>query len=218
MRMSVVPDRVGVVIGEPLSDPAARRRRFGADDRRPRCCLRPAPSSAARRPRPGATPAAEVLEFCDRHDDALYRSCTEGHLTGSAIVVDPSTGRSLLIHHAKLQRWLQPGGHADGDANLAHVAWREATEETGLTGLRLVSPAIDIDVHAIPARSGEPRHLHLDLRHLVLAGERTEAEPNHEVTAARWMMPDDPEILAGGDELHRVVGRAVEAAESLAGR
>ena len=161
---------------------------------------------------------AEVLEFCDRHDDALYRSCTEGHLTGSAIVVDPVTGSSLLIHHAKLRRWLQPGGHADGDANLAHVAWREATEETGLIGLRLVSPAIDIDVHAIPARSGEPKHLHLDLRHLVLAGERTEAKPNHEVTAARWMMPDDPEILAGGDELHRVVGRAVQAAESLAGR
>lgn len=157
----------------------------------------------------------EVLDFCDRHDDALHRSCLEGHLTGSAMVVDPVAGASLLIHHAKLKRWLQPGGHADGDANLAHVAWREATEETGLTGLRVVVPAIDIDVHTIPARLGEPEHLHLDLRHLVLVGDETDAVPNHEVTAARWMLPDAPEIRAGGGELYRAVSRAIEVAASL---
>ena len=159
-----------------------------------------------------------MLDFAAAHPDALHRSCLEGHFTGSAMVVDDVGGRVLLMLHAKLRRWLQPGGHADGDANLAHVAWREATEETGLIGLRVVAPAIDIDVHAIPARSGEPEHLHLDLRHLVLVGEHTEATLNHEATAARWMSPDDPEILTGGDELHRAVGRAIEVAVGLAVR
>lgn len=148
-----------------------------------------------------------ILDFIATHPDALHRTCLDGHLTGSGVVVDPATGESLLINHVKLGRWLQPGGHADGDGNLASVAWREATEETGLNGLQAVLPAIDVDIHEIPARPGEPAHLHLDLRFLILVGTDREAAPNHETLGARWMRPDDPEI-AGGGELHRVVSRA----------
>ena len=76
----------------------------------------------------------------------------------------------LLLFHAKVQRWLQPGGHADGDGNLARVALREAEEETGIAGLRVLTPAIDLDVHVFHhARRAEPDHLHLDVRHLVVA-------------------------------------------------
>lgn len=150
---------------------------------------------------------ARILAFIAEHPDALHRSCLDGHLTGSGIVVDPATGESLLIHHAKLGRWLQPGGHADGDGNLASVAWREASEETGLQGLRAVTPAIDVDVHLIPARPGEPEHLHLDLRHLILIGDERRPAPNHETLGARWMRADEPEI-AGTTELHRAVHRA----------
>ncbi len=157
---------------------------------------------------------SEVLAFCDEHDDALVRSCLSGHLTGSALVVDAASGETLLIHHAKLGRWLQPGGHADGDGNLGAVAWREATEETGLVDLRLVSPAIDIDVHAIPARPGEPEHLHLDLRFLVLAGPDRRLAPNHETLGARWMTADDAEIEANS-ELERAVTRAVQVSKQL---
>ena len=156
---------------------------------------------------------SDILEFIAAHPDALHRSCEAGHLTGSGVVVDPVTGRSLLIHHAKLGRWLQPGGHADGDGNLAAVALNEATEETGLDDLAVVTPAIDVDIHRIPARPGEPEHLHLDLRHLVLVGEQRAAAPNHETLGASWMTPDDPHIMGVG-ELHRAVARAAALAVS----
>ena len=90
-----------------------------------------------------------ILDLIDDHDDIAVRTCRPGHLTGSAFVVDPSRGAALVLFHTKLQRWLQPGGHADGDMNLANVAWREATEETGIDGLRVVTPAIDVDIHRV---------------------------------------------------------------------
>lgn len=159
---------------------------------------------------------AQVLAFIDDHPNCLHRTCLTGHLTGSALVVDPDRGRSLLIHHRKLDRWLQPGGHADGDANLGRVAWREATEETGLADLRLVTPALDIDIHTIPARSGEPEHLHLDLRFLVLVGSDRQPRPNDETLGARWLTPDDPAIEPGA-ELHRALVRAIDVAQEVTG-
>ena len=68
----------------------------------------------------------KTLEFCDNHDDALYRSCEAGHLTASAVVIDPVRNQTVLLLHQKLKRWLQPGGHCDGDGNLGGVALREA--------------------------------------------------------------------------------------------
>lgn len=136
----------------------------------------------------------EVLEFLSRHPDAAERSCAEAHLTGSALVVDPTGHRTLLMLHRKLGRWFQPGGHADGDANLAAVAWREATEETGIDGLRLAVPSIDIDVHRV-APPGEKRHLHLDLRFLVVAPEDAVEEGNEESLALRWLAADDLDQL-----------------------
>jgi 8-oxo-dGTP pyrophosphatase MutT (NUDIX family) len=157
-----------------------------------------------------------AIDFCQQRPDSLYRSCGPGHLTGSGVVVDPAIDRVLLIHHAKLGRWLQPGGHADGDGNLAGVAWREATEETGLTGLVLVSPAVDIDIHTIPAVAGEPQHLHIDLRFVVL-GEAGEAlSPNEETLGARWLGADDPVVTSASGELGRMVARALKLARRFA--
>lgn len=128
----------------------------------------------------------EVLEFLDRHPDAALRSCPPGHLTGSALVVDASGSRSLLMLHRKLGRWFQPGGHADGDTNLAAVALREASEETGIADLRVAIPAIDLDVHLVSPPGEEP-HLHLDLRFLVVAPAGAREIGNDESLALRWV-------------------------------
>ena len=92
-----------------------------------------------------------------------------GHITGSAWVVDIAGNRVLLADHAKLGRWLQPGGHSDGDPDTLAVALREAREESGLDVRALDDAIFDIDVHRIPARGDEPAHLHFDVRFLVQA-------------------------------------------------
>lgn len=129
-----------------------------------------------------------TLAFVDAHPDALHRSCAPGHLTGSALVVDPATERILLLFHAKVRRWLQPGGHADGDGNLAAVALREASEETGIEGLRVDPVPIDLDVHRFRSAKGdEPDHDHHDARFLVLTPPAAVVRTNHESEGARWV-------------------------------
>ncbi len=126
---------------------------------------------AARAEDPGeAAMIALVSEFVRAHPDSLHRSQVLGHLTGSAWIVDPNRTRTLLTHHRKLDKWLQPGGHADGDPDLAAVAMREAREETGVIGLRLASDRIyDADRHWIPTRGDIAGHWHLDIRFMIEA-------------------------------------------------
>lgn len=118
--------------------------------------------------RPERTQVVQLfVDFVADHPDCAERSLAIGHLTGSAWVVAADGARALLLHHAKLDRWLQPGGHADGSLDLAAVALREATEEGGLAGL-VVEPAVfDLDRHWIPPRGAEPGHWHYDLRFVV---------------------------------------------------
>jgi 8-oxo-dGTP pyrophosphatase MutT (NUDIX family) len=110
-----------------------------------------------------------IVEFIESCNAPWQRSYLAGHLTASAWIVDEQHEQALLIHHKKLNCWLQPGGHIDDDATFLDAALREAREETGLTDLALVpasgaSLLFDVDVHAIPARRDEPEHFHYDLR------------------------------------------------------
>jgi len=161
-----------------------------------------------------ATLQQQILDFCAAHPDALYRTCLDGYLTGSALVVDPSRNATLLIHHAKLDRWLQPGGHVDGSGDLAASALREAQEEVGIEGLEVCEPAIDLDIHAIPERGDEPAHLHLDVRFLVIAPPDAAATIDHESLDARWVTANDVEGLIASDELRRLVDKGLAIAES----
>jgi 8-oxo-dGTP pyrophosphatase MutT (NUDIX family) len=118
---------------------------------------------------------AETIRFVEEQVDCLLRSCAPGHLTGSAWIVSPDRARTLLTHHLKLEKWLQLGGHADGDGDLPAVALREAREESGLGRLRVVSVEIfDLDRHWIPPRKAEAGHYHYDLRFTI---EADPAEP-----------------------------------------
>lgn len=133
------------------------------------------------------TTAARYLALLD-HPDAFQRTHLPGHITGSAFIVSGDFRQTLLVHHAKLNRWLQPGGHADGDTNVIGVALREAEEETGITRLELLSPTIyDLDIHPIPARKDFPAHDHYDIRYLIKASTLdiiTVSEESHDV---RWV-------------------------------
>ena len=156
-----------------------------------------------------------ILEFVSAHPDALSRTCLDGHLTGSALVVDANRQRVLLMLHSKLEMWLQPGGHADGNGHLSAVALREAEEETGVVGLRLVMPAVDCDVHQIPSRPGEPEHLHLDVRHVVLAPPGAVPVGNHESRDLQWFLPRELSGIATDASLVRLATVGLEIAQRL---
>ncbi len=132
--------------------------------------------------------AAEFAPFILAHADCLWRTCVPGHLTASAWIVDAARQRTLLTHHRKLDRWLQLGGHVDGDPDLAASALREAREESGLTKLSFVSGEIfDVDRHLIPARGGEPEHWHYDVRFLLEADPAEPPVVTSESKDLRWV-------------------------------
>ena len=133
-----------------------------------------------------------MLAFLDEFPrDAHRRERLEGHLTASALLVDARGERALLTLHKKLGRWLQLGGHCDGDANLAGAALRECAEESGIESLRVVTAPLDLDIHTIPARPGEPEHLHLDTRFLVLAPPGALEVLSEESQALAWFAPEE---------------------------
>ena len=137
-----------------------------------------------------------MLDFLASSPEVFLRSHAPGHFTGSALVCDAALQKVALIHHRKLEKWLQFGGHADGDRNLARVALKETEEESGLSRLTYLDfeetlgcphhpVPFDLDIHEIPARPGEPAHLHYDVRFLVWSEEQT-LQQNHESHQLAW--------------------------------
>ena len=151
-----------------------------------------------------AAERARILAFVDEHPDALYRTCLEGHLTASGLLLDHSGQRALLTLHRKLGRWLQLGGHVDGDGDLAAAALREAIEESGIDGLEVDPRVLDLDVHAIPERGDEPEHLHLDVRFQLRAPEGARERASGESIELRWVAPDELGELEVDDSVKRL--------------
>ena len=116
-----------------------------------------------------------------------FRDHLPGHITGSSWIVNQSGSYVLLVHHVKLNKWLQPGGHADGDENIMDVALREAQEETGLKTLSLITEEIfDVDIHPIPARADFPQHLHFDVRYIFQANQSEAIQVSAESHQVEW--------------------------------
>ncbi|MFF8277684.1 NUDIX hydrolase [Streptomyces lateritius] len=129
------------------------------------------------------------LDHLAAYEDGMWKACDAGHLTASALVVDPERGRVLLTLHRKLGMWLQMGGHCEpGDATVAAAALREATEESGITGLTLLPGGpVRLDRHAIPA----PCHWHLDVQYAALAPAGSVEEISDESLDLRWYAYDE---------------------------
>ncbi|MDG9713275.1 NUDIX hydrolase [Streptomyces sp. DH10] len=136
------------------------------------------------------------LDHLAEHPDGLWKACHAGHITASALVIDPEAGRVLLTLHRKLRMWLQMGGHCEpGDGSLAAAALREATEESGVSGLSLLPGGpVRLDRHPIPP----PCHWHFDVQYAVLAPPGAAHTVSDESLDVRWFGYD--EVAGVADE------------------
>jgi 8-oxo-dGTP pyrophosphatase MutT (NUDIX family) len=152
-----------------------------------------------------------IARFVEANEDCFERSLAEGHVTGSAWIVDASRSRCLLTHHRKLERWLQLGGHADGEGDVLAVAMREAREESGLSSLRAVSASIfDCDVHEIPARKAETAHFHYDVRFLFEADAHEPLVVSEESRDLAWVALADVAKLSDDRSVVRMAAKTLQ--------
>lgn len=156
--------------------------------------------------------------FCANEPRAFEREATTGHVTGSAFVLSKDFKSVLLTHHAKLDRWLQLGGHCDGVADVPFVALKEAYEESGLTRIGALSRSVfDVDIHQIPETARDCAHLHYDVRYLFRA-EAGEAKASIESHALAWVpvdrledVTDAPSVLVLREKLDLFLSSAADA-------
>ncbi|MFD3642986.1 MULTISPECIES: NUDIX domain-containing protein [Streptomyces] len=147
------------------------------------------------------------LDHLARHEDGMWKACGAGHVTASALVIDPERERVLLTLHRKLRMWLQMGGHCEErDTTLKAAALREATEESGITGLALLPGGpVRLDRHPIPA----PCHWHLDVQYAAVAPPGAAERISEESLELRWFGYADVPGVADAS-----VVRLLEAARS----
>lgn len=131
-----------------------------------------------------------------------------GHFTASGFVLDPGGGSVLLVHHRRLDLWLQPGGHIDNeDGSIEQASRREVVEETGVRLEDASLGIVDLDVHVVPAGRGEPTHEHFDIRFLFSASDTMMDIDRNEVKDARWVALDDVIGGAGDASVRRVAAK-----------
>lgn len=132
-----------------------------------------------------------ILAFVHANPDCFERSLAIGHITASALLLNKAQSHALLMHHRKLDKWVQLGGHCDGNPDVLSVAIKEAQEESGILGIAPVSHDIfDIDIHLIPANSKEQEHYHYDIRYLLRVTSDEDFVQNSESKELRWVDKD----------------------------
>jgi 8-oxo-dGTP pyrophosphatase MutT (NUDIX family) len=151
---------------------------------------------------------AQTLKFLAAAANPLDRNHFDpGHAVGSALITDPERRHVMLVMHSKLHRWLQPGGHAEtGETDLLAVSRREVLEEVGCRLQEGTGIFCDIDVHVVPPRKSEPRHLHFDFRYLfeIPVGK---THPASDALEARWFTLDEALALELDEGLKRMIGK-----------
>lgn len=159
---------------------------------------------------------ARMVEMVEGTDAPFSRAQTEpGHITASAFVLDPTGRELMLIHHAKLGLWLQPGGHVDAeDADIFAAALREVAEETGLVDVSLAPGfprLLDVDIHAIPAnpKKGEGPHEHFDVR-ILLQSRTRDFTAGSDALAARWVALPEVQDAGTDDSVRRAVRKLLD--------
>ncbi len=164
-----------------------------------------------------AAVAVRFQQFVGSHADCLLRSCAPGHITASAWILSPDGQHALLTHHKKLGRWLQLGGHVDGESRIELAALREAQEESGMQRFSFVAwtedlVPLDLDVHPIPARREQPAHEHWDVRFLLRTEPGQQLQLSAESNDLRWFAPDELHAVTGEESVRRLWRKAAAVA------
>jgi 8-oxo-dGTP pyrophosphatase MutT (NUDIX family) len=167
---------------------------------------------------PDEPSSARFRKFVGSGEELQGKINPRRHITASVWIVNPARNRVLLTHHAKLHVWVQLGGHTDEGEDWAQAALREGREESGLTGLRLVSPQLfDLDTHGIPFRAAKdgvpdtPAHEHYDLRFLAQADDRVPLIVSEESHALAWVALADLGLYTSEPSQHRMASKTPSA-------
>lgn len=144
----------------------------------------------------------DYLTHLAAHPDGMWKPCKDGHVTGSVLILDAARERVLLTMHAKLKLWLQTGGHCEPeDTELSGAALREGTEESGITGLRLLVPEpVRLDRHLVPCA------WHLDVQYAAVAPEGATESISAESLDLRWFTFDRAAEVSDGS-VRRLLAR-----------
>ena len=152
----------------------------------------------------------EVLDFFEKYPDCFDRSCSVGHFTSSAWLLNKNKTKVLLLHHAKLDEWFHLGGHCDGNPDLLAVAIKECQEESGIKQIIPVQESIfDIDVHKIPKYKNEPEHIHYDIRFLLQVNSDEKVIKNRESKDIRWFSKEKSKLPTKNSSILRMFDKWV---------
>ena len=153
----------------------------------------------------------QIIDFIRNNKDCFERSLKTGHITGSAWLLNKKGSHALLMHHTKLDKWFQLGGHCDGNPDVCSVAVKEAQEESGIQSIAPIKDTIfDLDVHLIPVIKDEPEHYHFDIRFLLQVKSDEDIIQNKESKELRWINKDKKSIPTDNQSVVRMFDKWIK--------
>lgn len=153
----------------------------------------------------------EMISFIQQYKNCFERSLDIGHITASAWLLNNDKTKALLMHHAKLNKWFQLGGHCDGNPDVLGVALKEAQEESGINTIVPLSETIfDIDIHLIPANSREKEHYHYDVRFLLQITSNEHVVQNSESKELKWISNNRGELPNDNPSVMRMFNKWIQ--------